>query len=203
MQSKNILTRILLTIPLGICLVIIFFFIYSVFGDEIKNIFSFLTPKTSQAEYEQKIFSPTRLRIPVINIDTNIEHIGLTKSGEIDVPINPQNVGWFSLGIRPGDLGSAVIDGHSGYKNNKPVAFDSLHKLKKGDKVYIEDELGVTTTFMVRVVRNYGKNENVPKVFVSHDGKSHLNLITCAGIWNVADKTHSSRLVVFTDKLLE
>jgi len=33
----------------------------------------------------------------------------------------------------------------------------------------------------------------------SNDGKAHLNLITCAGVWDEVEKSHSSRLVVFAD----
>jgi len=107
------------------------------------------------------------------------------------------------LGPRPGELGSSVIDGHSGYKDNKPAVFDNLGQLQKGDKVYIEDEKGEINTFVVRELRNYDPNQNAEDVFSSDDGISHLNLITCGGAWDETDKTHSSRLVVFTDKETE
>ncbi|PIZ82226.1 MAG: class F sortase, partial [Parcubacteria group bacterium CG_4_10_14_0_2_um_filter_41_6] len=41
---------------------------------------------------------------------------------------------------------------------------------------------------------------DVPEVFNSSDGKAHLNLITCTGVWNKEDNAFSERLVVFTDK---
>ncbi len=65
---------------------------------------------------------------------------------------------------------------------------------------YVQDEKGITTVFVVRELRQYGQNENDGSVFISSDGKAHLNLITCEGVWSAAKKSYSDRLVVFTDK---
>ena len=143
---------------------------------------------------------PARFKIPNINVDAPVEYVGLTSDGAMDVPKGPDNVAWFNLGPHPGENGSAVIAGHYGWKNNTPAVFDNLHKLLKGDKISIEDEKGMVTTFIVREIRIYGKDEAASDVFGSNDGKAHLNLITCAGAWNKAEKTRSERLIVFTDK---
>lgn len=143
---------------------------------------------------------PTRLKIPSINVDAPVEYVGLTSDGAMDIPKAPNEVAWFNLGSRPGENGSAVIAGHYGWENNLPAVFDDLHKLRKGDKISVEDKKGVTTTFVVREMKIYGKDEIVPEVFGSSDGKAHLNLVTCTGEWNKDEKTYSERLVVFTDK---
>ncbi len=143
---------------------------------------------------------PLRLTIPVIKVDALIEHVGLTPDGAMDVPKGPDEAVWFNLGPRPGENGSAVIAGHNGWKNNRPAIFDNLHKLQIGDEMTVEDENGLITTFVVREIRTYGKDEAAPDVFGSSDGKPHLNLITCMGDWNNAEKTFSNRLIVFADK---
>jgi hypothetical protein len=38
-------------------------------------------------------------------------------------------------------------------------------------------------------------------VFISNDGSSHLNLITCDGVWDKQAKQYSKRLVVFADRI--
>jgi LPXTG-site transpeptidase (sortase) family protein len=119
----------------------------------------------------------------------------------VDVPRGPEDVAWFDLGPRPGENGDAVIDGHSGWKDNMPAVFNNLSKLQKGDKIYIEDGKGTTIAFVVREIKSYNPEANVPDVFNSNDEKAHLNLITCSGYWNDAEKTHSDRLVVFADKI--
>ena len=146
------------------------------------------------------VVTPVRLKIPSINVDAPVEYTGLTSDGAMDVPKGPVDVAWFNLGPRPGENGSAVIAGHYDWKNNIPAVFDNLHKLRKGDKIYIEDEKGANIVFVVREIQIYGKNEDASGVFGSSDGKAHLNLITCTGVWNKAKKTYSDRLIVFTDK---
>lgn len=143
---------------------------------------------------------PVRLTISTIGVDAAVEYVGVTPDGAMDVPKGPQDVAWFQFGPHPGEIGSAVIAGHYGWKDNMPAVFDDLSKLRKGDAIYIEDERGVLTTFIVRESRLLGEDEDASSVFVSSDGKAHLNLITCEGVWNAAAKSYSKRLVVFADK---
>lgn len=143
---------------------------------------------------------PARLMIPKLNLNAAVDNVGLTSSGDLDVPKNPANAGWYAQGPRPGENGSAVIDGHFGWEDGKPAAFDSLHKLQKGDQLQVEDKNGSVTYFVVRELRKFGPNELALEIFKSSDDRAHLNLITCSGTWNKAQKSYSERLVVFADK---
>lgn len=160
----------------------------------IENIASF-------SKQEQTSFGvPVRLRIPGITVDDIVEQVGVTPEGAMGVPKGPTGVAWFNLGPRPGESGRAVISGHYGWKNGIPAVFDDLYKLHEGDKLYVEDENGVVTTFVVRELRRFGESADASEVFTSHDGKAHLNLVTCEGVWNKFSKSYSKRLVVFADK---
>ncbi|MDO8556867.1 MAG: class F sortase [Candidatus Jorgensenbacteria bacterium] len=143
---------------------------------------------------------PVRLKIPKINVDSKLEYVGITPQGAVGAPKDPGNAAWLDLGPRPGEKGNSIIVGHFGWKNGIPAVFDYLYTLRKGDKLYVEDEKGATVTFIVRELRTYGENEDASDVFSSSDGKAHLNLITCEGVWNKVSKSYSERLVVFTDK---
>jgi LPXTG-site transpeptidase (sortase) family protein len=145
---------------------------------------------------------PVRLKIPKIKIDAAVESVGLTPQGAMGVPKNPTDAAWFNLGPLPGEAGSSVIDGHIGLWNgNQPIAvFDFLHKLHPGDKIYVVDDKGVTTTFVVSDLRTYAQNADDSNVFSSSDGKAHLNLITCDGTWNKTLNSYPDRLVVFTNQ---
>lgn len=145
---------------------------------------------------------PIRLTIPNIHVDAAVEDLGLTALGAMDVPKGPADVAWFDLGPRPGEVGSAVIAGHEGWKDGIPAVFDNLSQLQKGEKIYVEGETGTTTTFVVTDVRTFGENEDASDVFLSNDGLAHLNLITCEGVWNAAKQSYSNRLVVFADELI-
>jgi LPXTG-site transpeptidase (sortase) family protein len=144
---------------------------------------------------------PVRLIIPSIGIDAAIEYVGVTPQKILGVPAGPTDVAWFDLGPRPGEQGTAVIDGHEGWKDNIPAVFDDLHELQKGDEIYVQDASGTQTTFVVAALETYGKNQDTSDVFSSPDaGTVHLNLITCEGVWNAATQSYSGRLVVFADE---
>lgn len=164
-------------------------------------------PKTSNsAVNNEKTLSvglPMRLKIPVINVDAGIEFVDVTSKGEMDVPKSPANAAWYNKGPRPGEIGSSVIDGHYGWENNVPAVFDSLYKLKKGDKLYVLDAAGVTYTFVVNESKSYNPKADTASVFLSNDGKAHLNLITCEGTWDKSQKSYSNRLIVFADQQLQ
>lgn len=140
---------------------------------------------------------PTRLVIPIINVNTAIQSVGVNSDGEMEVPNNSYEAGWFNLGPHPGETGSAVIAGHLDGVNGEPGVFIDLHKLKAGDKILVENSSGVTTTFIVKGSSIYDPGY-AEKVFSSSSGK-HLNLITCDGVWDGIKKSFSKRLVVFAD----
>ncbi len=170
-------------------------------------IISFLTDIQSVASVHPGVFQeharltiPVRLIIQKINVNAAVEQAGLASDGTMDVPKGPLNVAWLNLGPRPGESGSAVIAGHYGWKNGQTAAFDNLYKLRRGDELYVEDDKRVITSFIVRESRRYDPNADASPVFSSHDGKAHLNLITCEGVWDKISKSYSKRLVVFADK---
>lgn len=139
---------------------------------------------------------PVRLKIPRINVDAAIQYVGLTSDGYMAVPSNSVDVGWYDIGPRPGEKGSAVIAGHLNNGNGAGV-FTNLYKLKQGDNLYIEDSSGASTAFVVRESRDYDPG-HADEVF-SRSDSAHLNLITCNGVWNRTQKSYNKRLVVFTD----
>lgn len=140
---------------------------------------------------------PVLLKIPTINVNAKIIPVGITNLGAMDTPKGPSDTGWFDLGPVPGEIGSAVIDGHRGFRTG-PAVFDDLHKINVGDKIFVENKDGKNFMFVVREKKVYGANENVPDVWNKND-KAHLNLITCSGTWNRLTRTSNERLVVFTD----
>ena len=142
---------------------------------------------------------PIFLTIPKIGVDAAITYVGLTPSGAMGVPEDPDDVVWYKFGPRPGEIGSSVIAGHSGWKDGTPAVFDKLSALKIGDKIYVANTKE-TMTFVVRELRMYDENADAANVFGSSDGKAHLNLVTCEGVWDTVSESYSDRFVVFTDR---
>jgi sortase A len=161
------------------------------------------TESASQAVPDPLIGLPVTLLIPALSIDTNIQSVGKTASGAM---ANPQGahkfreVGWYKFGPRPGQAGSAVIDGHLDNALSLKGVFYHLDQLQVGDTVIVRTASSTQAVFRVAGSKVYDyKQSNAEEVFLSADGKAHLNLITCDGTWVQSEKSYTQRLVVFTD----
>ncbi|MDW2886748.1 class F sortase [Exiguobacterium artemiae] len=158
----------------------------AIFKKEFKNL------STNEVEL------PKTLAIGKLDVKTNVEQVGLDKKGAMGTPKNEQQVGWYKLGPRPGDVGNAVIDGHTDTKTG-PAVFYQLHELKKGDKIEIKDESGRNLVFRVKKLVEYGHlDAPLEKIFGASD-RRNLNLITCIGTYDENEGTYDNRLVVFTE----
>ncbi len=144
-----------------------------------------------------KIGVPLQLWIPAIGVNANIQLLGVSATGQMEVPDNIVDVGWFKPGSRPGEVGSAVIAGHLDGKLGEAGVFANLDKLVKGDFLTVKDDQGNTFVFVVRDKQAYNPGL-ADEVFSQNDG-AHLNLITCDGVWNKNIKSYSKRLIVFAD----
>ena len=142
---------------------------------------------------------PSIIEIPSIGVNTKIVPVGLTPAGNMDMTNSIKNVAWYSIGPKPGEVGSAVIGGHFGYPG--PAVFRNLENLKPGDIVCVKDSNGKISNFVVRKILTYKSTDIVKDVFYSGDGASHLNLVTCNGKWIPSLRTYNKRTVVFTDKI--
>lgn len=161
-------------------------------------------PKSPVHQFAHKqIGVPVRITIPSIAVDAAIEKVALAKDGSMDVPQKPLDTAWYEPGPRPGENGSATIAGHVDWYNGAQAVFAALHKIQPGDVIRVQDDAGTIVSFVVRESKNYNATANAVDVFRSNDGKAHLNLITCAGVWDVHTQQYTKRLVVFADRTVE
>ena len=170
---------------------------------ETQNLASTITYHTARsvprATASTKIL-PVRLSIPIIGIDAPIETVGVTTSGDLAIPTqNPwEDVGWYSSGTFPGEMGSAVIDGHLDRPGGYPAVFWRLRNLRVGNEVMVIDALGKTLHFRVTAIEYYPpQNAPIQQIFANQGGR-YLNLITCAGDWIPSQHQTTLRLVVYT-----
>lgn len=138
---------------------------------------------------------PLRLIIPEIEVDAKVQHVGITRKGNMAAPNNFKDVGWYKYGTIPGRKGSAVIAGHVDNGLSLPAIFKNLEKLKEGDDIYVITKEEKTLHFIVVGSTVYDFDAKPSEVFKEDDGK-FLKLITCTGTWLKNFKTRDSRLVV-------
>lgn len=156
------------------------------------------TTSQQAAQKTPNIEEPVGLIIPSLSVNTEVERVGLDSSGRIDIPKNVYNVGWYSIGFKPGESGNAVIDGHFDTPTGAPSVFYALKSLNPGDQVIIEDAGGKKLTFLVEDVVSYNL-ESVPMgKIVEKSVDKRLNLITCGGAWDATRKIYNERVVAYT-----
>jgi LPXTG-site transpeptidase (sortase) family protein len=200
--GQIILRKVIFTVALALFSFVIIFASSIMFkGEAQSNSVPFGMNAMAIEKQVIKIGLPIRLIIPVINVDAAIAYTGLTADGAMDIKGDPTQVAWYELGPRPGENGSAVIAGHYGWTaSGEAAVFNNLHNLNKGDEIIVIDDKGISITFTVRESRRYDPDADASSIFKSDDSKSHLNLITCDGVWINSKNTYSNRLVIFTDK---
>ncbi len=141
---------------------------------------------------------PVRLLIPTLDIDTDIQHRGITRAGNMAAPDNFSDVSWYKYGTVPGKRGSAVMAGHEDNALALDGVFKHLRDLRAGDDVFVVMADGTKLHFEVIESAIYPyDNSPVERIFNSTSG-TFLNLITCAGEWLPQAKTNDQRLVVYT-----
>jgi hypothetical protein len=138
--------------------------------------------------------APVRLLIPSLNIDAEIEALGMDSSGAMETPQKIWNVGWYSDGASPGGPGDAVIDGHVGLPGT-PLVFSGLPRLTIGAVVITVLADGTRNRFSVSGLRSWPATSYPPDLF-SGDGDPRLSLITCTGLYDNRTQTYGDRLIV-------
>jgi sortase A len=142
---------------------------------------------------------PTRLIIPALNINANVQDVGVTKTNAMGTPNNFTDVAWYKYGPAPGALGSAVIDGHVDNGLSLAGVFKHLVDIKIGDTVIVDANDGSEKQFVVTDIETYPyKDTPTASIFDHSTNGARLNLITCEGAWDSLDKTYDHRLVVYT-----
>ncbi|RLQ93110.1 class F sortase [Falsibacillus albus] len=140
---------------------------------------------------------PVRIQIPAIDVDAKVEKVGRLANGKMGVPGGFESTGWYEGGYKPGEPGNAVIDGHVDSKKG-PAVFYYLKDLKKGDEIIITGENNKKRVFAVTSVETYIRDDSPVKDIFNFSYGSHLNLITCAGVYDPKTTENSKRLVVYS-----
>ena len=158
------------------------------------------TPTAPPQQLPAVAANPTRLIIPAIGINAFIESVGPLSNGEMATPTQHpwDDTGWYNLGPRPGEKGSAVIDGHLDRPGGYPAVFWRLRDMHTGDDVLVLKSDGKKLHFHVTRIALYAPLTAPIQDIFGNKGGTYLNLITCAGDWIPTEHQTTSRLVVYT-----
>jgi sortase A len=154
-------------------------------------------PSHAAKTHTGRATDPAHLSIPSLAIDASVQNVGIAKSGNMAVPTNYTDVGWYKYGPGPGEPGNMVFDGHVDNGFSLPGVFKKLNTITKGSDIFIETGKGVKYHYTVTEVSLYPyKSVPTQKIFTK-SGEPGLVLITCDGAWIQGEKTYNTRLVVY------
>lgn len=126
---------------------------------------------------------PRTVLIPRIAVKAGIEALAFNKLADLNAPYKWGDVGWFSRGVKPGELGHAVMLGHLD-SLCCPAVFWQLSALRSGDIVQVGYRNGRTLVFRVMWRRTYPNDQLPSRWIFSPVQERGLILYTCAGIFH-------------------
>jgi sortase (surface protein transpeptidase) len=152
--------------------------------------------QTPSPQATARLSPPVSLTIPVLGVRAPIIRLGITEAGTLQVPATTTVAGWYTGSPPPGAIGSAIIAGHvDSYLG--PGVFYELHRLRRGDRVYVRERDGNLAVFEVRSVHMYRKSV-FPTVRVYGPAPTpELRLITCGGTFDPQTGHYLSNVVVY------
>ena len=142
------------------------------------------------------VSKPVRVQIPALEVDSNVIDLGLQPNGEMEVPPDAKDTGWFTESPFPGDVGPSVLAAHVDWKG-EDGPFKRLHELKQGDEVIVEGEAGGMTRFVVDRVETHSKDAFPSESVYGDTPGPELRLITCTGRFDPGERSYQDNLIVF------
>ncbi len=141
--------------------------------------------------------APTGLDIPSIGLHSDaIVGLDIGADGTLTPPETAQQVGWWTGGPTPGQLGPSVIGAHVDSKAG-PGVFYRLGAMRAGDRFSVSRADGTTVTFLVDKVAVYSKDAfPTEEVYRGGFDRSEIRLITCGGTFDKV-KHYLDNVVVF------
>ncbi len=140
---------------------------------------------------------PVALRIPAIAVEAPIIQVGVEPDGDMEVPRNVTDVGWYEHGPAPGEPGSAVLAAHVDLARQGPGVFFNLRSLEPGDVIHVAFSDGTTEAYRAVARTIYDKADLPTEAIFSRDGPPILTLITCGGGFNRSVGSYDSNVVVY------
>ncbi len=141
--------------------------------------------------------APTGIEIPSIGVSSHtVVDLGIAADGTITVPGTADEVGYYTGGPTPGQLGPAVLAAHVD-STKGPGVFYRLGAVKPGATIAVSRADGTTTTFIVDKVASYPKDQfPTEEVYRGDFTQSEIRLVTCGGTFDKV-KHYLDNVVVF------
>jgi hypothetical protein len=126
--------------------------------------------------------APIRVVIPSVNIDMSIVPTGVRDDGQLDLPEDPNQVGWYRFGPQPGaDRGSVVLAGHVDSRRFGVGPLARLAAIRPGARISITVAEGERIRYQVLSVKRIRKAALPTDRLFAPNVEPRLVLVTCGG----------------------
>jgi hypothetical protein len=142
---------------------------------------------------------PVSVSIPEIGVQSKLLRLGRNKDGTMQVPnliTSANEAAWYRYSVTPGQIGTAVIEGHVDSRQG-PAVFFRLGALRPGNHISVTLADGITAVFRVTGVREYDKAEYPANIIYAPADYAALRLITCGGGFDAVTGHYLGSVVVF------
>lgn len=126
--------------------------------------------------------APRQLRLDGVDVMMPIAATGVQGDGQMELPDDPNVIGWYKFGAAPGDRrGSAVLGGHvdSIEKGIGPLA--RLASVQVGERIVVTDGKGRPVAYEVTSVQRITKAALPVDTLFRPGGEHQLAVVTCGG----------------------
>lgn len=140
---------------------------------------------------------PVHVSYPDIDGEIPVIPQGVAADGQMDIPADASEAGWYRYGRAPGDdQGATVIAAHAGSVETPVGPLYGLHQARPGHVISVADESGEEHEYQVVQVEELTKDTLDLTPYFARDGDPTLVLITCGGAWNAAASSYDANIIV-------
>jgi len=130
----------------------------------------------------EPVAPPRELRVDSVGISMPIAATGVAQDGQMELPEDPQVIGWYQFGASPGDRrGSTVLGGHVDSVSGGVGPLARLASVEVGDTVTVTDSDGQPVRYRVDTVQRITKAALPVDTLFRPNGPHQLAVVTCGG----------------------
>lgn len=147
------------------------------------------TPEISRPE-------PVRVQIEDIGLDLEVVPTGVRDDGEMVLPDNHRQAGWYRYGPPPGSpAGSSVLAAHLD-TGTEALPIARLDEVRPGTVVTVTRSDGSTVRYAAGSVEQIAKRELNSGELFDRSGEPLLKLVTCGGEYVEAADDYADNIVL-------
>jgi len=141
--------------------------------------------------------APSRMVVASLGVDVPVLATGLDDAGNMALPPDPANAGWYEYGPAPASpAGATVIAAHVDSLTYGIGPFAAFADAVPGTEIVVTDTAGAVRTYAVSSVDTTDKLDVVWASVFDRTGPSRLVVVTCGGEFDYSTRHYLSNVIV-------